>query len=45
MEYMHETTPSVSVDELEIVMSRFIEFTYKEKDKGRLLLDDELFDA
>lgn len=42
MEDQLKVMPNVLVDELDCIMSRFIEFAPNERDKGNKLLDESL---
>lgn len=41
-EYKLEIAPSVSIGELEAIMTRFIAFAVKERDNGRPILDKNI---
>lgn len=45
IEFKLDIMPSVSMEELEMVMSRFIVFALRERDKGNIFLDDSLLQS
>lgn len=44
IDLQQDTLPSISMEELDSVLARFMEYTRGERDAGRNLLEDSLYD-
>lgn len=44
IDLQQDTLPSISMEELDSILARFLEYARRERDAGRNLLEDNLFD-